>query len=172
MSVEEGPTRPITIRGAVPEDRGWITGLVDEHLGGRPVVSPSGEHDPGDLPGLIAVQGHERVGLLNYAVAGRDCEVVTLASLRSGIGIGTALIKVVRRIAVRRGCRRLWLVTTNDNLRALRFYQRRGFRIVAVHRNAMEHVRRRKPDVPGVGLHGIPLRDMIELDMRLEKSER
>ncbi len=156
-----------TIRPVTPEDRDWLRQIVTELLGGIPIVTPSGRYAPESLPGFVAVQDGVRVGLLNYHIAGDRCEVVTLASLRPGAGIGTALMEAARRVAVQQGCRRLWLVTTNDNLNALRFYQKRGFLLVALYRNAMDQVRRIKPAVPLVGLDGIPLRDMIELEMPL-----
>jgi Acetyltransferase (GNAT) family len=65
------------------------------------------------------------------------------------------------------GCRRVWLITTNDNLRALRFYQRRGFRLVAVHPDALARSRELKPSIPEIGLDGIPLRDELELELLL-----
>ena len=64
-------------------------------------------------------------------------------------------------------CTRLWLITTNDNLRALRFYQRRGFRLAALHRDALETSRRLKPSISEIGFHGIPLRDELELERSL-----
>jgi ribosomal protein S18 acetylase RimI-like enzyme len=82
-------------------------------------------------------------------------------------GVGTALIEAVQRLAASRGCARLWLITTNDNLDALRFYQRRGFQLVAVHRGAVDDSRRRlKPEITVTGAYGIPLRDEIELEKR------
>jgi hypothetical protein len=60
------------------------------------------------------------------------------------------------------------LVTTNDNLNALRFYQKRGFVLVAVHRNALEVSRKLKPEIPLVGMDSIPLRDEIELEMMVD----
>ncbi len=78
------------------------------------------------------------------------------------------LIEAVKQAAVSAGCRRLWLITTNDNLHALRFYQKRGFRLVAVYPNALEESRRLKPEIPLVGLDGIPLRDELELELALE----
>jgi hypothetical protein len=63
---------------------------------------------------------------------------------------------------------RAWLVTTNDNMRALRFYQRLGWELVAVHRGAVDRARETlKPEIPRVGNDGIPLRDEIELEYRL-----
>ena len=94
-------------------------------------------------------------------------EVVTLDSLRPGRGIGTALIEAVKSAASAAGCRRLWLITTNDNLHALGFYQKRGFRLVAVHPGAVDAARRLKPEIPLNGNDGIPIRDEIELEIVL-----
>ena len=79
-------------------------------------------------------------------------------------GVGTALLDAVRDAAVQAGCRRIWLITTNDNLRALGFYQKRGYRLVAVHRDALQRSRELKPSIPLVSPDGIPLRDEIELE--------
>ena len=95
-------------------------------------------------------------------------EIVSIDSTHPGRGVGTALIEAVKKEARRQGCRRLWLITTNDNLNALRFYQKRGFALVAVHRNAIEISRRLKPEIPLTGHDGIPLRDEIELETLLE----
>ena len=87
-------------------------------------------------------------------------EVLTLHAAERGRGVGTALIEAA---AERLG--RLWLITTNDNVDALRFYQRRGFRLVALHRGAVDESRARlKPEIPETGDHGIPLRDELELE--------
>jgi hypothetical protein len=61
----------------------------------------------------------------------------------------------------------LWLITTNDDLRALGFYQKRGMSLVMVYRNAMDLARKLKPQIPLVGLNCIPFRDEIELEMVL-----
>jgi len=122
---------------------------------------------PHDLPGFIAAQEGEWVGLLTYQIEGSACEIVTLNSLRPGTGVGSALIAAVRKIAQSANCARLWLITTNDNMHALRFYQKRGFRLVAVHPNALEHSRKLKPEIPLVGFDGIPLRDELELEIAL-----
>jgi ribosomal protein S18 acetylase RimI-like enzyme len=82
-------------------------------------------------------------------------------------GVGTALLQLVEQ-AAQQGCGRLWLVTTNDNVDALRFYQRRGFRLAALRRGAVDDGRARlKPEIPTVGDYGIPLRDELELDKPL-----
>ena len=98
---------------------------------------------------------------------GDSCEIVSLDSLVSGIGIGSALVAAAQAMARSAGCRRLWLITTNDNLAALRFYQKRGFRLVAVHVGAVDGARRLKPEIPAVGLDGIALHDELELEFVL-----
>ena len=92
---------------------------------------------------------------------------MTLDALRQWQGVGTALLAAVRDAAAAAGCRRLWLVTTNDNLDALRFYQRRGMHLVTVHHGLRETARRLKPQIPLTGCFGIPLLDEIELEMPL-----
>lgn len=154
----------IATRPVEPGDRGWVEGLIRERWGADVVVAHGQIYRPADLSGLVAVDAGQRVGLLTYRVDGAACEIVTLDSLRPGSGAGTALIEAVRRTALDAGCSRLWLITTNDNLHALGFYQRRGFALVAVHRNALERSRELKPGIPLVGENRIPLRDEIELE--------
>jgi ribosomal protein S18 acetylase RimI-like enzyme len=104
---------------------------------------------------------------LTYHIDGDACEIVTLDSQREGWGIGTALIEAVKAAARQSGCGRLWLVTTNDNTHALRFYQKRGFILAALHRDAVAASRAIKPEIPFFGVDGIPIRDEIELEMSL-----
>jgi ribosomal protein S18 acetylase RimI-like enzyme len=147
-------------------DREWVRETLRE-LWGETVVSRGAVHNPTTLPGFVAEEGGERVGLLTYRVDGADCEVVTIDAFPEGVGAGTALLDAAARAARDAGCGRVWLITTNDNLRALRFYQRRGFRLVAVHPDALERSRELKPSIPDIGLDGIPLRDELELELRL-----
>jgi GNAT superfamily N-acetyltransferase len=122
---------------------------------------------PEKLPGFIADIDGKWVGLLTYEIGNRECEVVTLNSTSGGMGIGSGLLEAVRKVAISAGCKRLWLITTNDNTRALRFYQKRGFRLVALYPNQLEKSRLLKPEIPVVGMDGIPLRDEIELEISL-----
>jgi N-acetylglutamate synthase-like GNAT family acetyltransferase len=107
--------------------------------------------------------------MLTY-MPGRDwkqCEILTLHAGEQWHGTGTALIEAVRLLARRQGCTRLWVITTNDNVDALRFYQRRGFRLVAVHRGAVDRSRASlKPEIPPVGAYGIAKRDEIEREQQ------
>jgi ribosomal protein S18 acetylase RimI-like enzyme len=158
----------LDIRPLADSDRDWVARLITEHWASSRVVSRGRVHDVRGLPGFVATQDGERVGVLTYRVEGDECEIVTLNSLSEGKGVGSALIDAASSVAHRAGCRRLWLITTNDNVSVLRFYQKRGFVLVAIHRNAMDEVRRLKPGTPLVGLDGIPLRDEIELEMLLD----
>jgi ribosomal protein S18 acetylase RimI-like enzyme len=116
------------------------------------------------LPCLLAISDGQIVGMATYAPTGADCELVTLDAFEPRRGIGTALLARAVDEAAARRCRRLWLITTNDNVDALRFYQRRGLRIVAVHRGAVDEARLAKPSIAAVGEYGIPLHDELELE--------
>ncbi len=156
------------IRPVDSDDADWIAQFITERWGAEFVVAHYEVFHCRDLPGFIAMKGGKKVGLLTYKITGDVCEVVSLDSLQPNAGIGTGLIDAVKAEAVESGCRRLWLVTTNDNMNALRFYQKRGFVLVKINRNAIEFARNLKP-VPLIGAEGIPLRDEIELEMMLEE---
>lgn len=121
---------------------------------------------------IVAVApGGGIAGVLTYDVVGTECEILTLHSAAQWGGAGTALVNAVRGVAARAGCRTLWVLTTNDNVDGLRFYQRRGFRLSALRPGAVDESRRTlKPQIPPVGFHGIPLRDEIELVMPLAEA--
>jgi GNAT superfamily N-acetyltransferase len=144
---------------------------VAEYCGGDPVITPDGVYRVRELPGYVAEDDGTRVGLAQYRIAAGACEIITLASLRSGRGIGSALVAAVRAMAERAGCRWLRVCTSNDNLHALGFYQKQGFAPARLHRGAMERVRQAKPGVPSVGAAGIPLRDIIEPELTLDDPE-
>jgi GNAT superfamily N-acetyltransferase len=156
----------VTVRPLGDGDHEWAVAKLRE-LWGDGVVSRGRMHDPAELPGFLAEEDGQPAGLLTYRIDGGDCEVVTINAFPRGSGAGTALIEAAAAAAREAGARRLWLITTNDNLRALRFYQRRGFRLSALHRDALERSRELKPSIPEIGLDGIPLRDELELELRL-----
>jgi len=94
---------------------------------------------------------------------------VSLDALEQWRGIGTALLAAVEEAARTAGCTRLWLITTNDNTGALRFYQRRGMVLAAMHPDAIAASRAIKPAIPAIGNHRIPIRDELELEMALDR---
>jgi ribosomal protein S18 acetylase RimI-like enzyme len=157
----------LKIRPLSPADRDWVAGHIVEHWGAETVVTHGALYRPAALPGFVAELDGKTVGLVTFHIAGDACEIVTLDSLRPDQGIGTALIEAVKAAADAAGCRRLWLITTNDNLHALSFYQKRGFRLAAVHPGAVNESRKLKPEIPLIGNDGIPIRDEIELEIVL-----
>jgi len=163
---------PSGIRPLLPADQPAIEQWLQAQWGSTVMVSRGILYHPAELPGFVAEDGGEMVGFLTYHLAGEACEVVVIEAIRPFQGIGTRLITAVRQTAEDAGCRRLWLITTNDNLPALRFYQRRGFVLVAVHRHALARSRQLKPEIPLIGLDGIPLRDEIELEIILRAEGR
>lgn len=156
------------IRGKNSEDLKWIVPYMKENWGSEKIVTRNTIYDTKDLPGFIAVQNEKPAGIALYNIQNNECEMILLESFVEKIGIGSTLIKSVKRFAVTQGCKRLWLITTNDNLHAIRFYQLRDFSLVAIYRNALEESRKLKPELPLKGIDGIPLRDEIELELLLK----
>ena len=155
------------VRPLDERDHDWVERLLVQHWHSTTVVNRGRVHHADRSPGYVALLGGTAVGLLTYRLDGDECEIVTLNSLKEGVGIGTGLIEAVKSAAVSSNCRRIWVVTTNDNINALRFYQKRGFSLVALYRNAIEISRKLKPEIPSVGLEGIPIRDELELEIIL-----
>jgi GNAT superfamily N-acetyltransferase len=143
--------------------RVWAQELLAVEWAGPVVVTCGRLHDAGRLPGLVAIYEGQPAGLATYLIEDNSCELVTLNSLKPGFGIGSALLTEVKELAAAAGCARLWLITTNDNTAGLRFFQKQGFVLVALHREALTESRRLKPQIPLVGRDGIPLRDELEL---------
>jgi GNAT superfamily N-acetyltransferase len=154
----------VHIRPIAESDRSWLTDFWVNHWGSPQMVTSRGVHHGDQLPGFVAWEGEEPVGLLTYHADNGRMEIVSLDSLREGRGIGSALMQAVEEAALREGVRRLWLITTNDNLHALRFYQKRGYVLAALHANAVATARRIKPEIPLIGNDGIPIRDELELE--------
>jgi GNAT superfamily N-acetyltransferase len=158
----------VSIRPIEQFDAGWIDRFLRERWGSDRFVAHGVMYHVIGMPGLVAEVDGARTGLLTYDIKDAACEIVLIDSGVRGAGIGSALVKAVSRLALDAGCMRLWVVTTNDNLDALRFYQRRGFVLRAVRPNAVTEARRLKPEISLVGEHGIPLRDELELEMQLD----
>jgi len=153
-----------TVRSLTDDDRPWLTGFMTERWG-VPLAAGGGRlHRLDDLPGFAAVSADGAVaGVVTYLIEADTCEVVSIDSVVQGEGIGTALLEAACQAAAAAGCRRVRLITTNDNVDALRFYQRRGFALTELRRGAVEESRRMKPQIPEVGAYGIPIRDELVL---------
>jgi len=157
----------VRIRAVSDGDRPMLAWLVAELWGSEVVAVHGNALRPAELPGFIAERSRRVVGLLTYQAAGDVLEIVTLNALQRRSGIGTMFIDAAVATARRFGCHEIRLTTTNDNVDALRFYQRRGFRLAELRPGAVDRARQHKPEIPRVGDYGIPLRDEIDLTLRV-----
>lgn len=160
----------IHIRLKTEADQAWCTELLTTHWGSTQVVSRGRLHDAIMLPGLIAESQGKPVGLLTYHIEDKECEIVSLNSLLEKRGIATTLLDAIEKESFHIGCHRLWLITTNDNIPALHFYQRRGFTITALYPNAVHAARKLKPEIPQRGWEDIPIRDEIEFEKIIQPT--
>jgi len=152
------------IRQLTETDRPRLRDFWIDHWGGDMMIVH------GEMIRFDQVQGlvyGAWTGVLTYVIRGDECEIVSLNSLQEGIGIGTALIAEAVKEAKAKGCGRMVLTTSNDNLHALGFYQRHGFSLLALRPGAINETRKLKPSIPLIGENKIPLRDEIELEMLL-----
>jgi ribosomal protein S18 acetylase RimI-like enzyme len=160
------PHAEVAVRELRDDERPWAAGVLRERWGD--VVVASGRVlRPAELPTLVAEADGERAGLATYFVEGADCELATIDALTIGAGTGGALVEAVAQAARAAGATRLHLITTNDNLPALRLYQRHGFRLAALRPGAIDEARRLKPQISPTGHAGIPIRDELVLERGL-----
>ncbi len=155
----------ITIRPVGESDRPILAWLVAELWGSEHVAVHGNVLHPAELPGFIAERSRRIVGLLTYQLIGDMLEIVTLNAIERRAGIGTLLIEAAAGTARHFRCHEIRLTTTNDNVDALRFYQRRGFRLAELRPGAVDRSRQEKPQIPRTGDYGIPLRDEIDLTL-------
>lgn len=124
-------------------------------------------HNMSKLSGYVAIENNEIVGLITYCIENNECEIVSLDSINENNGIGSNLIDKVYDMAVDKKLQRIWLITTNDNIRALKFYQRRGFNMKKIYINAVNDARKIKPNIPLIGYYDIPILHEIEFEKEL-----
>jgi N-acetylglutamate synthase-like GNAT family acetyltransferase len=119
-----------------------------------------------DLDGVLVYEDEKIIGLGLYNIIKNDCEIILLETFIQNKGVGTEIIEKIKEIAKTKNCRRIWLITTNSNINALKFYQKRGFNISNIYLNAMEESRKIKPEIPKF-YEGIEIRDEIEFEIKL-----
>jgi GNAT superfamily N-acetyltransferase len=155
------------IRQAEPADAEWISCFLRDRWHAT-TMSVHGELI--DAAGLPALMAENRQGLATYHWHVDDAELVSINAVPAGAGLGTALIEALTTKLRAEGCARLWLTMTNANLSALRFYLRRGFRLMQVRLGAVDEARKLKPSIPTVGEYGIPMHDELDLCRVLDPS--
>ncbi len=149
-------------------DQKEVLKIVADFWGDETIICHDEIFYTSDLEGLKAVDDNKIIGILHYQITDKTCEIITLASLDEDRGVGSALIKSLEGIAREKGCNKLCLITTNDNLHALGFYQRRGFHLTDLYPGQLKKSRRIKPAIPEIGLNNIPLRDELRLEKDLD----
>lgn len=155
------------IRDIKVEDKNWLIDLVVRQWGSTKIVTKGNVFEIGDLQGFIAEENNNRFGVLTYNVNNNECEIITLNVIKHNKGIGTLLLQELIKKAKNNGWIRIWAITTNDNLIALRFYQKKGFTLKAIYPNAIEESRKLKPEIPLIGENEIPIRDEIEVEFKV-----
>jgi ribosomal protein S18 acetylase RimI-like enzyme len=154
----------ITIQSVKESDIPWITELFVTRWDGEFVVSKGKKYYPKDMDGFIAYIDMQKAGLLMFRDEGDAIEIVSLDSLKEKQGVGTALIRAMTDYAKRNKKRRIWLMTTNNNVAAMRFYKQRGFIKVREYKNAVAESRKIKPSIPFVDENGTPITDEVEFE--------
>jgi len=157
----------MNIRPINPSDIPAIHQAVEALWGSHIIVVHLEQYNCDELPGFTAIIDEELVGFLHYEIRETICEVLTLAALIEGQGIGTALMSAIERFAAENQCTHLQVATTNDNLHAIAFYQHRGFQIKKIFPGRIDQARKIKPTLPMIGENGIPIQDEILLEKDL-----
>ena len=166
VTVATLPTMPMVIRPIEPRDQAEVRAELHTHWHSNGIWSLGRLHQADQLPGFVAEVDGVFAGLLtlNMVEGGWQCEVITLSSRSPAHGVGAALLAAAEEHARNQGCKRIYLTTTNDNAHAIRFYQRRGWRISALYKGIVDRVRQIEPSYPLLGLDGIQIRDEIEFE--------
>ncbi|MDR0396556.1 MAG: GNAT family N-acetyltransferase [Oscillospiraceae bacterium] len=155
------------IRPIDAESRPAVTAFIAEHWYGTDMLIRGEIIDMSMVDGYVLFEDGILTGLVTYIVRGDACEITSIDSMAEKRGVGTALINTVKDRAREMGCKRLQLMTMNDNLNAIGFYQKRGFDLVGINLWAMDREREQKPSIPLIGMNGIPIHHEIEFSMNL-----
>lgn len=149
-------------------DKEWAAKFIQDHWISDIVVVHKTVYYPVKLKGFLAEYKSEKIGLVTFKIVNKNCEIVTLNSIRENKGVGTRLVKKIIGLARKEKCKKVWLMTTNDNIKAIYFYQKLGFQLLKVYPNAVEESRKFKPDIPESGENGIPIRDELEFCLDID----
>ena len=147
--------------------RPFINSQIAESWSGPYIVSRGIIHDTRTTPGFVALDNNEVIGYALYIIENNECEITVLESIHENQGVGSELINEILQEAKTTDCRRVWLITTNDNMHAIRYYQRFGFSLRAVHIDSMAEARKLKPQIPLTGNDGIPIAHEFEFEILL-----
>lgn len=145
-----------------------IVEFFNKHWGSSEMVTSTGVYDCTNLNSFAVLNDtNDIIGLVTYIFTEDECEIISLDSIYEGKGIGSALVQRVEEVARNANCKRITVITTNDNLLALKFYQKRGYYLSNLVRNAVDEARKQKPEIPLIGNDDIPIRDELTLEKLL-----
>jgi ribosomal protein S18 acetylase RimI-like enzyme len=157
------------IKKILEHDNEVIVNFWREHLGTTIMVIRGNVIDSSKLNGFVMYENDKVIGLITYIIYdNNECEIMSLDSLKNNIGVGTKLIEKVKEIAIQNNCSKIKLITTNDNINAIKFYQKRGFIFSNIYVNALEFSRKLEPKIPLIGDNDIPIRDELEFEMKMK----
>ena len=148
-------------------NRNLINTFIKEHWYTTTMIIRGRVIDMTKTEGFFFRDGENIIGLITYIVYDNILEITSLDSLRENQGIGSKLVETVIHEAKERKVRKIVLITTNDNINAIRFYQRKGFDMVHLFHNALDISRKLKPEIPLIGENSIPLRHEIEFELSI-----
>jgi len=159
---------PVLVREATDADRVAARELFARDFGRTKIVAYGAVMDIDQMPALVAVRYADPSGALAYRLHGDALHIVALATdpMWQRSGVGGHLVAEAELIARRLNLRRLVVSTTNDNLPALYFYQRRGYRMTDfVPSSIIMHTGQEV-----AGFAGIPVRDEVRLEKLLAEE--
>ena len=158
----------MTYEKVADHNRERVMAFIQQHWYTTTMVVRGKVVDMAKVEGYLCQENHAILGLVTFLVRGDALEIVSLNSIVGSQGIGSKLVALSVEEARTRGCRKVVLSTTNDNINAIRFYQKQGFDMARLHRNALDLSRRLKPEIPRIGGNGIPMRHEIEFERVLD----
>ncbi len=154
----------IKIRKINSKEQTWLKETMTREWGGEPLLIRGVKFYPSSMESLIAVEGEKIMGFMTYEIRSPICEIIAFEVYEKFNGLGTLMLEEMKKFAQSQNCTKLYLMTTNDNLDALRFYQKRGFQISGIHLDSVKNSRKLKPTISEFGDYGIAVRDEIDLE--------
>lgn len=161
----ENKDQIIKVKVASQEEKNKLRETIIKDWGSDVIVAKGRVYNTFELPWIIAKDDEKILGFAVYSIENNECELVLLESLSQNKGIGSKLLNKTIEIAKVNGCRRISLITTNDNVDAIKFYQKHGFKLVAIYKGAVNEARQTKPQIPLIGNYDIPIEDEIEFEL-------
>ena len=153
---------PVLVREASPADRAKALELFRDVFRPAQLVSFGEAISLDDAAAFVAETDQGIAGALAWRPFDGALHILALATdpMHQRAGVGGHLVAEAELLARRQNWPRVIVTITNDNLPALYFYQRRGYRVSAILRNS---IAAQTHDQKARGFAGIPILDEIQL---------